>query len=676
LKRNSRRIFGSAELVELFLQTNTGAYWHCAFNPAGSQYSARCTLDPKQPGYIKRDDSLRPELKTLISRYDKGWRIRGRIALKDLGVNTPVPQGTVWRVNFCSTSNKRSTSWTGQRVFNRPERFGKMRFAASPGVDYSVLEANDDGIRIKLRNNTSGNAKIRFAAGSALDKGVAETVSIKQAQTKIIQLKFIKTVFDNVTLSLSVNGKLQSAKNAILLKEALLTVTPNLYYFPETEKKIKVKINRVPKGSVRLQVEFTQNNKKLQSFSLPANIKDFELKVADANPGRAVISVSAFDNKKRLLDEDFRVVFLKRNCNGLPSLPKEKKMSLDGSRFMLNGKLFLPISGTGTSKKNYSPLARNCFNAQYGSLGICKNAPHILPSGLPWVTRKDGKVYFLLESDLKNFARVKNYLLKTKKLPTVYRRLRYEANIPVYRKSASGLQALHPPAEYEKLYKYLKELAPDQLFSIHTERPADVGLYTKCADVIEFSSWTSSYAKDKMLFHMEKEIRDLRSKIKDKALIWWLGASIPSPDARNAEKIRSAAFLSMMNDVNGLTFHLGHGGIPLERTRLWSVFSGMAKELTFIYTLLQEGKIPEKDFVVAEQAQVALQVRHYAGRLYVIVLNKAESHRRLAFKITGETDAEIKVLWENREVPLQKDGIWSDDFTALEPHVYEFRSKK
>jgi hypothetical protein len=60
----------------------------------------------------------------------------------------------------------------------------------------------------------------------------------------------------------------------------------------------------------------------------------------------------------------------------------------------------------------------------------------------------------------------------------------------------------------------------------------------------------------------------------------------------------------------------------------------------------------------------------------VIVLNKAESHRRLAFKITGETDAEIKVLWENREVTLQKDGIWSDDFTALEPHVYEFRSKK
>jgi hypothetical protein len=52
LKRNSRRIFGSAELVELFLQTNTGAYWHFAFNPAGSQYSARCTLDPKQPGYI------------------------------------------------------------------------------------------------------------------------------------------------------------------------------------------------------------------------------------------------------------------------------------------------------------------------------------------------------------------------------------------------------------------------------------------------------------------------------------------------------------------------------------------------------------------------------------------------------------------------------------------------
>ena len=476
-----------------------------------------------------------------IGRTASSWIIEGKILLKDFG--TAVVADDVWSGNFCR-KRQLFSSWTGQRVFNWPQMFGKLKFSTNAGVDYSLRKIDRNQLSAVIRNNSNATMKSMISMVNEgkrtvnkliISSGQEALLSLKNKQNKLQGISALKIVCDEQIIC---------AKSAQFPIPPELTIVPERYYFPNKTDKTTIKIKNVEPETAKLEIVLSANpgSTPLRKLTLSPATKIFSLNVAKLPPGRYVLKISSKDMGERVTGEDYRTIFLGYNINGLSPLPVKQTYSLNGKEFMLNGKLFFPLMGSGTPAKNRSPLAKNCFNVRYGPMGVCQNAPLSSNYGLPLATKKNNMVYFCLDDEKKVFAGLKKNAEGKAGKPILFNQLRYEAQFPLFRKTPEGLKELSQPDEYAKMYRYLKKIKPEALISIHTDRPLEAGSYAPAGDIVEISSYSSSYAPGNMLNSLEKEIRTVNLQIGEKPLIWWLGGSIPSPAPEQPKKLEAQLY--------------------------------------------------------------------------------------------------------------------------------------
>ncbi|MDO9542181.1 MAG: hypothetical protein Q7J98_07655, partial [Kiritimatiellia bacterium] len=256
----------------------------------------------------------------------------------------------------------------------------------------------------------------------------------------------------------------------------------------------------------------------------------------------------------------------------------------------------------------------------------------------------------------------------------ICRRLQYEAAIPLFRKT-EGSQALEPVSikeEYTDCYKFLKRTFPDMLVSIQNDQAASLPELVGCADIIEVAP-PSSYAK-KLLRNFESDLAEARATVGDKPLILWIGVSIPTSAARSAENLRAASWLTVLGGANGIIYHLGHDGVPEDRTRLWSVFKHLGREMEVLYPIVATGEMVAAGLVSCDSSFIILSARKFQGDIYVMAVSKAAGATKARIKTgkPGLADS-AEVIFEGRSVKIEN-GEFEDSFTSFEPHLYRMRT--
>jgi hypothetical protein len=210
------------------------------------------------------------------------------------------------------------------------------------------------------------------------------------------------------------------------------------------------------------------------------------------------------------------------------------------------------------------------------------------------------------------------------------RRLAYEAQIQLCTGNINSPQKLDAAKYYALLYKKLKAAYPERYFSIHIDRKEVLDKFIRSCDIFEFASWRSSYAVN-MMPYLVQDMQELRRKAGNTPLIYWLGGSIPNPDCRIAEELRAAVYCAMIQNLNGVIFHLGHGGIGPEKKRLWSLIANINAEIQPIYREFATGK-EVKDFVKKVKGHFLYSARKCGSKICLAVVNLNGSEQQLEMK--------------------------------------------
>ena len=186
------------------------------------------------------------------------------------------------------------------------------------------------------------------------------------------------------------------------------------------------------------------------------------------------------------------------------------------------------------------------------------------------------------------------------------------------------------------------------LFSIHVDDAKEISNYLPACDVLECAYWSSSFA-EALYPDAVKDMTQVRKLAKEKPVIFWVGVSVPDNFTRTAEELRFAAYCAMICNLNGVIFHLGHGGISAEQSRLWSVVSGINAELGQIYPAFAAG-IPMPELVKSCRGNFLLAVRKLNNQLMIAVVNLSPAEQKL------------KMVIHNRTI--------NDTFTPLEAKIF------
>ncbi|OGV31740.1 MAG: hypothetical protein A2020_05470 [Lentisphaerae bacterium GWF2_45_14] len=642
-KDDSTGIFGD-ESVEFFISPSGKegeSYYHIGINPSNSLYSASCGK--------ARDTSWSPEIKTVCGVSEEYWFAEGRIALAS--VNLKAVEGKSFFANFgrnvCSPEMKGSSSWTGQADFNDPRLFGKLMIAKFAGFDYSL----EDMSKIVLRNNGPSALNVLYSLGEE-----KKSVDVLAFTALPVNIRLPEKEMRELTLEISSDGK-SFVKKGDLPYVKKLSLVPELFYSPKSAEKIKSSISSIYDNIDRLEIVADSF-----PFHKTFNVNEFEIDLKEANPGRSVFTLKAFDRNNKLLGEDRAVIYIMEDIPA-SALPEKQEISLDGNVFMMNGKPFFPFMASDT--KDPSQLVADSFNVRFGPHGVRNNAMERGSCGLGTrIDRTRGVVYEIADDEV-----VKENIKKTVVSLVFYRQLQYEIQISLRRKSSDEM--LNGSEKYLEYYEYVKKISPETLVSVQIDKMDKIREYTAAADIVEVASRQSSYAKN-MIRNLAADIKYAKETVGNKPLVWWLGASIPNPYVRDAESLRAASYISMMHGANGIIYHMGHGGIPLSMTRLWSLFRGLSREMEFLYPIVISGKAVDMPTVKFNCSEIDFICREFEGDIYIIAVNTSGMVLEPVISINGAV--KVSVLFENREIKSE-DGRFKDLFTSYEPHVYRFTKR-
>ena len=212
-------------------------------------------------------------------------------------------------------------------------------------------------------------------------------------------------------------------------------------------------------------------------------------------------------------------------------------------------------------------------------------------------------------------------------------RLAYEAQMAVLLRDGKegALEfAKDRPSFYIDLYRQLKAAYPRHRFSIHVDNPAQAAEYAKACDVFEYASRGCSYSRN-LLGRLHDAVADLRTIADGRPAILWLGVAVPENGrSRTADEINTAVRYSVLKGLAGNIFHLGHGGVPKTRTRLWSVMRGSERAVNAWYPDWAAGEdVPLK----AEAGEgVEFGMRRHGDRFVLIAVNLSRFERILRFE--------------------------------------------
>ena len=634
-------LFGG-EHVELLIaprgENDGGRYYHLALNPAGALYDAK-----------GRDTTWSPVFVTKTEIKHDRWIATFEIKHTSITLDKTGATGGKWNLNFCRTIKKKGksaehSSWSGATDFHNIRTMGQLHFSG---------KAPSDQLRIfRCSMNKKGQ----------------------------LELTAEKTGKDHAFLQIFDNGELIHNEKITGTEPFKLSCDLKKNYVSlKGSKNISIYLL----GPYRIPIQkFSANLASMEGKFLEIdnfeyiNQKDLICSVMNF-PGKAVIknetgilreaAVTGKETKISLAELKAGKYVLEYTCDGKRSsrvffiaqekpaeaaaLPEKGKLSIAGKDLKLDGKPFYLLGISGGSK-TYFPVDPG-FTLQYGK-GFRKHALSYRSVPGRRLVRKPvtGYAYF------KNWENIlaKHFEKLKKEEKSAWNLLCYEASLRVLHTKQDGSLEIDPQGHliYKKIYEMAKKYAPDSVFSIQVDNMFELNKYTESCDVLEYAAWSSSYHRLDMIKNFGKDFDFVRDLAKEKPLVVWLGGSIPTPESRTAEEVRAGVYYTILKGGAGNIIHMGHGGVPKERTRFWSMLSRLQREVDSFYADLktwQETKLKLPENVIGKS------VIGPDGESLTVLLSIS--------------DDEVQ-----SEIDLPGSGKKLLTFTPYEPMVFRFKPEK
>ena len=134
-----------------------------------------------------------------------------------------------------------------------------------------------------------------------------------------------------------------------------------------------------------------------------------------------------------------------------------------------------------------------------------------------------------------------------------------------------------------------------------------------------------------MMPNLPEDMKMVRKKAGHRPVILWLGGSIPNPVCRTAEELRAAVFCAAALDINGVIIHLGHGGLASSRARLWSLISGINREINSFYADFASG-IKTPGFIKELKGDFLVSARKCGPKTLVLVVSLSAGEQTMLLK--------------------------------------------
>lgn len=652
-KKDDMTIF-SGEGVELFLCTEpeTGKYYQFAVNPKGVMYSAigkNYSWDPKNV-----------KVKTL-QKSDR-WIMDITIPFKDLGLPHAPAKGTIWNVNFCRTycvsGLRESSNFAGISAYHDPAQFAKMVFDEK-GTQSRVVMEDFQFFSGKVKaafsfENIKEPVTVEIARGSFINRtnnlpASGNIVITAELPADYIALKNnLEPVF--VTVKNSVTGKVIFSKKFSISAEGKDMLLPDKYYYTAQDKKISFILNhpREEKNSPMKVVLSTRDGKIFReavftdrgSFSTAGLKENTYILTASCSAGRT----------QRILE------FRKKATVPAP-LKKGSILALKDGALTYDGKFIYLISGSGTGK----PFPEGkFFNFRAGNFGTMPNAVQM--SGFPGRRLiRSPKVAYTYPDLKKFYAMVDKLLSRANPASPVLRRFTYEAQIPTFLPGEKGKKYKEVSSVdlHKDLYKYCKKKYPKLLYTLQTDSPDHVKRFVNACDIMEVTP--SGGYSNATVEHLKFGLPRARKALGNKPVIYWQGVTIPNNRCRRAEELRAAVFLNIMYGASGTIMHMGHGRLPLERSRLWSMIKNLNYEINSFYPRYRAMPLAETEKVLDIKAkhEYCARVRSNGKNAIALVLSLA----------SGENIVELRSVNGWKVVKGGKVGK-KESWTPYEARVY------
>ena len=620
-KHDSPALLGGESIeLQLVPDPSSGVYYHIGFTPEGLVYSAR-----------QRDTRWEAEGMKLDVRE---WaRAVVELPFSALGVFAPAP-GSVWKVNFCRTravgGETRHASWGGGSSFHDVSKYGLLKFGSPdgpqvlPGIQSAldararVFDAPPGYLLELLEEGTPWSGQVSragewfFTAPKGFELPLKSdrirTFRLKDATGQILWERSARSGFDN-------RRYLELDRFSYTLREKVFkwrSILPGEKEFFLTGPRSAKWRSGAPSGQQLLP----------------------EL------PGRYVLTVSNGQTKISRVMLVTKIPPRPMECTG--KWEKRERFFFCGDRMRF---LF------GASQSRVCALHYgNVFNLAVSPAGTLPGALELYAmKGKRLRRAPDGTGYVFPCGEPELLRRCADFAAGIKGKKLQISRLAYEAQMKFFLTEKGNLISKTPELMYFLMYRELKKAAPKQLFSLQIDRQEAAERFAPACDVLEIAV-RGSYLPDPLPGIAEK-FREVRAALPDKALIQWLGVTVPDISRRNGEELRAELFLAFLNGSAGAVLHLGHGVLPAERSRIWSVISTTGTEL---------------DELMSEfHTHPAVPVKEPAG--FQAALRDCGSHYLLVA---------VNCRYKGDRLKLQLPGnrLFSASFTACEARV--FRLKK
>ena len=611
-----------------------GVYYHFAVSPSGRMYTARC-----------RDMKWDPAGTVLENRVSgTEWHFRLAVPFRDLNAAMPKP-GEVWRINLArsdvsSGPSRINSSHSGAADYHDLTQYSEVVFGKDAPADASILltdiQPKNNFLQMDFtsRDRNEIPLRVEFYAEGRLCSS-QEAVMRKGSLTVRTPFPFRKMplkigIQTRIVLKNAGNGKILCCTSGILSATASQLQLDRFYYTP-SDPMIRFRHELSGKVSAKL---YDGTGKPVRPVTSGNSIP-----LSGLQPGRYVLEVS---NGKIAAS---RILFLLERPLALGPLPAGGSLTVSGGQLCYGGKpvFLLGLSSTPKSFLQFS----DAFNFSYNRAGVRKNSVILgsLPGGKlirkPFVGRifpPDQEYFENLSSWVRKAAPGKNRILW---------RISYEAQIPKAVKNSEGTLVPEDTGDFMyKIYQTAKKADPSRIYTIQTDHPDRIKDLSRACDVFEVAL-SSSYAEDMIPNLQQNMLRVKNEAAPGKPVIFWLGGTIPNRYCRLAEEIRAAVYLSVLHGFSGNIIHMGHGFLPPERSRLWSLLSGIHAEIESFYDEWAAGKeIPVK----IPAPFIGKAVKTPSGKTLLMVINPTPGELILPCSLPG--------------VPQ------NDLFTGYEPKIY------
>jgi hypothetical protein len=704
LPRDDHAIF-LGDTVELFIDAlATGRqFYHFAASPAGTQYDARCDVRGDD---LDRQDAWNPPWEVATAVTTDHWTAEIRVPFTALGAHPPTP-GQVWRINLARTRQTNlpraeSSSWAGSRVtFNRPEDLGRLVFGAEPELSLVVhsfkASAAGNELALQLTNHSRQAMKLDIERAITVDAGEQRTlntpVDLAAGQTHSLLLTYHASSNDNwfdvpvelansATMDLRITTRdgrpLDTIRGGWSFDPAVpLDLALDRFYYTPDVQTAQLDITATDNAAAAVQVQLRREQQNRQPlFSTRIDLDDqnqheLTIPLSDLSTGRFIVTAELLDADGQRLASVHRAL-LRREISPAASPPTIRQVSLrDDGILLLNGQPFFAFLASTSNEA--PPFARDAFNVAYRTDMTVENPLQRINLDISSFAREADEPRFLvppLSAWVEQIAALAANTKNNERL--LYWLLKYEGDYPLY--EAQGRVRLDNVEAWKKVNAAVKHVDADHPTALHIEG-TQYEAYSACADILEVAL-PSSYAVH-LIDHLVDELQTARTGLgPNKGLVVWLGASLPEPAQRSAEEIRAACYLAMMNGATGIVFHMGHGGIGPQFTQLWSVFPGLAREMTQTFPILSsQQNIAAVNVAITqdfERNTIEWRVRRHDNSVYLVAVNTSPlaTNANFVVEVAGYTFDQVNLPLEQRSIPAEN-GIFRDVFLGYEPHLYK-----